>query len=583
MVFCKPTLTPVDAKQKVRAQTGNRYADPSKYHSLAGALQYLTFRWPDISYAVQQLQILCRILMLIGVVVSTLDDTSGYCVFLGDNLISWSSKRQPTLSCSSAEAEYRGVIYLFGNPVQHQRTKHIEMDIHFVREKVARGEVRVHHVPSRYQIADIFTKGLPFILFEDFRNSLSVRAPPATIAGKLNRFVFFFVSGEENRGIPARENWEKMGGCASKSSVLKGDEPIPAPPPVPGPPPQKEEDTVVKEAVVEDPKKEEAVEATNDHDDDAPNKNRSLGNLFMEHHNLQLQNETCSFIVIKVVFFFPSVSVRYEGLAVRYEDLRIKNIVLYNFIVGMLIKLDTLCTSHSEWNLIGQSVEGKDSTEKEIVKAFDVPESTPPKEVEKAVTETSEEKKTEDAKPQVIVAENVEKPLEKTEVINVITPEKTKLDEIKPIIAKPEEKQAQVNTGFVEAEEKFEAPKETDVAQVKIAEGKILTPEEKRPAAPAQVKVAEDKILTPEEKKPAAPGQVKVAEDKILTPEGKKPAAPAQVKVAEDKILTPEEKKPAAAPAQVKVVAEDKILDPEEKKTAAPPEAQLLNQTEQKK
>lgn len=73
-----------------------------------------------------------------------------------------------------------------------------------------------------------------------------------------------------------------MGGCASKSSVLKGDEPIPAPPPVPGPPPQKEEDTVVKEAVVEDPKKEEAVEATNDHDDDAPNKNRSLGNLFME-------------------------------------------------------------------------------------------------------------------------------------------------------------------------------------------------------------------------------------------------------------------------------------------------------------
>ena len=123
-------------------------------------------------------------------------------MFLGDNLVSWSSKRQPTLSRSSAEAEYRGVanvvsesywirnlllelhcpirkatlvycdnvsaIYLSGNPVQHQRTKHIEMDIHFVREKVARGEVRVRHVPSRYQIADIFTKGLPLILFEDF-------------------------------------------------------------------------------------------------------------------------------------------------------------------------------------------------------------------------------------------------------------------------------------------------------------------------------------------------------------------------------------------------------------------------------
>ena len=66
-------------------------------------------------------------------------------------------------------------IYLAGNPVQHQRTKHIDMDIHFVREKVARGQVRVLHVPSRYQIADIFTKGLPLVLFEDFRDSLSVR------------------------------------------------------------------------------------------------------------------------------------------------------------------------------------------------------------------------------------------------------------------------------------------------------------------------------------------------------------------------------------------------------------------------
>ena len=74
-------------------------------------------------------------------------------------------------------------IYLSGNPIQHKCTKHIEMDIHFVREKVARGEVCVLHVPFHYQIADIFTKGLPRVLFNDFRDSLSVREPPSSTEG----------------------------------------------------------------------------------------------------------------------------------------------------------------------------------------------------------------------------------------------------------------------------------------------------------------------------------------------------------------------------------------------------------------
>ena len=74
-------------------------------------------------------------------------------------------------------------VYLSDNPVQHQCTKHIEMDIYFVREKVARGQVRVLHVPSRYQIADIFTKGLPLQLFDDFRNSLNIRPPQVSTTG----------------------------------------------------------------------------------------------------------------------------------------------------------------------------------------------------------------------------------------------------------------------------------------------------------------------------------------------------------------------------------------------------------------
>ncbi|GKG28763.1 ribonuclease H-like domain-containing protein, partial [Tanacetum coccineum] len=64
-------------------------------------------------------------------------------------------------------------IYLSCNPVQHQCTKHIEINIHFVRDLVVASQVRVLHVPSRYQYADIFIKGLPLALFEEFRFSLS--------------------------------------------------------------------------------------------------------------------------------------------------------------------------------------------------------------------------------------------------------------------------------------------------------------------------------------------------------------------------------------------------------------------------
>nr|GEV81700.1 ribonuclease H-like domain-containing protein [Tanacetum cinerariifolium] len=73
--------------------------------------------------------------------------------------------------------------YMSANHVQHQRTKHIEIDIHFVRDMVTARQVRVLHVPSHFQYADIFTKGLHSALFEEFRSNLSVRSPPSLTAG----------------------------------------------------------------------------------------------------------------------------------------------------------------------------------------------------------------------------------------------------------------------------------------------------------------------------------------------------------------------------------------------------------------
>jgi hypothetical protein len=65
-------------------------------------------------------------------------------------------------------------VYLSTNPVQHQRIKHVEIDLHFVRDRVAIEDVRVLHVPTTSQFADIFTKGLPSSTFAEFRSSLNI-------------------------------------------------------------------------------------------------------------------------------------------------------------------------------------------------------------------------------------------------------------------------------------------------------------------------------------------------------------------------------------------------------------------------
>jgi histone deacetylase 1/2 len=254
MTACKSATTPIDTSPKLSASAGPPMADPTEYRSLAVALWYLTFMRPDIAYAVQQVclhmhdpreQHLVAIKRILRYVKGTLShglqlhssspasmvtytdwagcldtrrSTSGFCVYLGDNLVSWSSKRQHTVSCSIAEAKYRVVanavakatwirqllhelhrpsppttvvfcdnvsaVYMSTNPVHHQRTKHIKIDLHFVRDRVSMGQVHMLHVSSSRQFADILMKGLPSPLFPDFWSSLNVHTPPVVTTGE---------------------------------------------------------------------------------------------------------------------------------------------------------------------------------------------------------------------------------------------------------------------------------------------------------------------------------------------------------------------------------------------------------------
>ena len=134
--------------------------------------------------------------------------TTGFCVFVGGNLVTWKSKKQNVVARSSAEAEYRAMAsttseliwikqvlndlhievdgpmkmfcdnqaarHIAANPVFHERTKHIEVDCHFVREKLQAKEIETPFVRSEEQLADVFTKGLTRKAFENILSKLGM-------------------------------------------------------------------------------------------------------------------------------------------------------------------------------------------------------------------------------------------------------------------------------------------------------------------------------------------------------------------------------------------------------------------------
>ncbi|KAK4397606.1 Retrovirus-related Pol polyprotein from transposon RE2 [Sesamum angolense] len=242
----KPVDTPMDSNPNFWNDDGNYLEDKTKYRRLVGKLIYLTVTRPDISFAVRLVsqfmdkprsvhwEAALRILKYIKaspgkgllfkrhghVKIEAFSDadyagakddrksTSGYCTYVGGNLVTWRSKKQTTVARSSAEAEYRAMahttseilwlknllkelgfmyddpvpmhcdnqaaIHIASNPIFHERTKHIEVDCHFVREAVMSQKICTPFTPSSEQRADIFTKALGGKPFDVLCNKLGM-------------------------------------------------------------------------------------------------------------------------------------------------------------------------------------------------------------------------------------------------------------------------------------------------------------------------------------------------------------------------------------------------------------------------
>ena len=248
MTDCNPMPTPLP--QRIEEADSPVFSEPTYFRCLAGKLQYLTITRPDIQFAVNfvcqcmhsptvsDFGLLKRILRYLKGTTTlglhirkdkcmslltyydsdwagcqqTRRSTTGFCTFLGSNLVSWSAKRQETVSRSSTEAEYRALcetpqeitwmsqllrdlkvpqphatlllcdnlsaVYLSTNPALHKRSKHFDTDYHYIREQVALGLIETRHIPAELQKADIFTKSLPRRPFEMLRSKLGVEVNP---------------------------------------------------------------------------------------------------------------------------------------------------------------------------------------------------------------------------------------------------------------------------------------------------------------------------------------------------------------------------------------------------------------------
>ncbi|GJR35000.1 putative RNA-directed DNA polymerase [Tanacetum coccineum] len=220
---CKPSAFPMEQNLRLGKCETDKQVDGNQYRRLIGRLLYLQATRPDITYTVNILSQFVGILIPKGGGINltaysdsdwlgcpiTRRSRTGYLLLLGGAPISWKSKKQSVVSRSSAEAEYRAMAnavsevlwmrwllsfletaptgptplfcdnqaarHIANNPVFHERTKHVEMDCYFVRERVDSKEIRTMAINTKGQIADILTKPLGTNEFHSLLDKLGIR------------------------------------------------------------------------------------------------------------------------------------------------------------------------------------------------------------------------------------------------------------------------------------------------------------------------------------------------------------------------------------------------------------------------
>ncbi|XP_026385067.1 uncharacterized protein LOC113280690 [Papaver somniferum] len=215
MLECNPCSTPVAKGPRVSVNEGNLLSIATEYRTIVGMLQYLCLTRPGICFAVNyvsqymhaptdiHLLLVKRNLRYLkgttsygitlrkgdvecltaytdsdwGSFPETARSTCGYAIFMGNSLISWSIKKQPTLHITLKKpialyCDNTSAIYLSANHVSHSRAKHIKIHYHVVSELIEEGFLTVQHVSSENQLADLFTKGLCAPIFTSLLHQL---------------------------------------------------------------------------------------------------------------------------------------------------------------------------------------------------------------------------------------------------------------------------------------------------------------------------------------------------------------------------------------------------------------------------